>query len=258
MAAALLTGARNFRAVKSYQAADGRVLRPNIIYRSGELSRLTEMDLGIIEKLNIKLICDLRSAREQAEYVSRWPAASAHVKLDFPDRDESDAGPHKIFEQIARHPGELGGLKVMDTLYRRKPRAFAKGVSLLFETILQGDALPLLIHCHAGKDRTGFLTAMLLTAIGISKADVIDDYETTQIYFPVEQETRAIAAWAKRSFGHDIDQEAARPLVDARRDYIEAAFEEIATSWGGAEAYLRNAVGLTEAMQEQLADLLLH
>jgi protein-tyrosine phosphatase len=123
---------------------------------------------------------------------------------------------------------------------------------------LDGGALPLLVHCHAGKDRTGFLTAMLLTAIGISKTDVIHDYETTQIYFPVEQETRAITAWAKRSFGHDIDQAAARPLVDARRDYIEAAFEEIEKTWGGAQAYLHDAVGLTPAMQTQLTDLLLH
>jgi protein-tyrosine phosphatase len=256
--AGLLTGSTNFRPVKSYKAADGRTLRPNIIYRSGELSRLTEADLDIIAGLDIKLICDLRSAREQAEFISRWPATSGPVKLELPDRDDSDAGPHKIFEQISQHPGEIGGLKVMDMLYRRKPRAFAKGLNLLFTTILQGDALPLLIHCHAGKDRTGFLTAMLLTAIGISKTNVIDDYETTAIYFPVEREIRAITAWAKRSFGHDIDEAAARPLVDARRDYLEAAFEEIENGWGGADAYLRDAVGLTPTMKTQLADLLLH
>jgi protein-tyrosine phosphatase len=258
MPAALLTGAANFRAVKSYKAADGRILRPNMIYRSGELSRLTEMDLEIIAGLNIKLICDLRSSREQAEFASLWPAAPAHVKLALPTQDDSDAGPHKIFELILQHPGEAGGVKAMDMLYRRKPRAFAATLRLLFETILQGDALPLLVHCHAGKDRTGFLIAMLLTAIGISHAGVIDDYETTAIYFPVEKEARALAGWAKRSFGKEIDAASARPMVAARRDYIEAAFEEIETGWGSAEAYLRDAAGLTDTMQKQLQDLLLH
>jgi protein-tyrosine phosphatase len=253
---ALLTGSTNFRAVKSYKAADGRVLRPNMIYRSGELSRLTEADLEIIAGLNIQLICDLRSAREQAEFLSRWPEGR-HIKLDLPDRDESDAGPHKIFELILKHPGETGGLKAMDMLYRRKPRAFANSLRLLFETIAQGDALPVLIHCHAGKDRTGYLTAMLLTAIGISRHDVIEDYETTSIYFPVEKEAHALAGWAKRSFGQQIHPDSARPMVDARREYIEAAFEEIEKFWGNPEAYLRDAVGLTAAMQARLKDLLL-
>ncbi len=55
----------------------------------------------------------------------------------------------------------------MDTLYRRKPRAYAPQLSRQFSSILQGDALTVLIHCHAGKDRTGFFTAMLLAAAGI-------------------------------------------------------------------------------------------
>jgi len=256
--AALLTGSTNFRAVKPYKAADARTLRPNMIYRSGELSRLTEADLEIIAGLHIKLICDLRSSREQAEYASLWPQAPGHVKLEMPDRDESDAGPHKIFELMQQHPGESGGVRAMDMLYRRKPRAFAKGLKLLFETILQGDALPLLVHCHAGKDRTGFVIAMLLTAVGIAKSDVIDDYETTTFYFPGEAESRSLGGWAKRTFNRDLDPDSIRPMVDARREYIDAAFEEIEKGWGSAEAYLREAAGLTPAMQEQLQDLLLH
>lgn len=255
--AALLAGAGNFRAVKPYRAADGKHLKANTIYRSGELSRLTEADLAIIDSLNIRLICDLRTAREQAEYATLWPSSASPVRLDLPDRDESDAGPHKIFELILQHPGEHGGLLAMDHLYRRKPRAFAASLKLLFETILQGDAIPLLLHCHAGKDRTGFMVALLLTAIGIARADVIEDYITTAHYFPIEREARALAGWARRSFGHEIDPASARPMVDARRDYIEAAFEEITKTWGDAETYLREAASLTSPQKTQLANLLL-
>lgn len=255
--AALLAGAGNFRAVKPYRAADGRHLKPGTIYRSGELSRLTEADLAIIDSLNIRLICDLRTAREQAEYASLWPPSATPARLDLPDRDESDAGPHKIFALILQHPGEQGGLLAMDHLYRRKPRAFAASLTLLFETILQGDAIPLLLHCHAGKDRTGFMVAMLLTAIGIARDDVIEDYITTAHYFPIEREARALAGWARRSFGHEIDPASARPMVDAKRDYIEAAFAEITKTWGNTETYLRDAVGLTAPAQAKLAGLLL-
>ena len=252
----LLTGARNFRAVRAYPAANARTLRPNLIYRSGELSRLSEADLEIITRLHIRLVCDLRTGREQSEFISRWPDAPAHVKLDLPDRNESDAGPHKIFELIAKHPGAAGGLLAMDMLYRRKPKAFARSLQLLFKTILSGDHLPLLVHCHAGKDRTGFVVAMLLAAAGVSRADIIDDYVTTAHYFQAEQEALALAAWAKRSFGHHINTESARPMVDTRRDYIEAALHEIDQGWGGTDGYLRDAVGLTEHDRAAVQNLL--
>jgi protein-tyrosine phosphatase len=126
----------------------------------------------------------------------------------------------------------------------------------LFAAILGGDALPLLIHCHAGKDRTGFVMAMLLAAVGVSEADIIDDYLTTAMYFPIEREARAMAAWAKKSFGREIDSASAAPMVDARHEYIAAAFEEILAEWGGVDAYLR-AAGLTDDARRELQGLLL-
>ncbi len=254
-AASLLAGARNFRAVKPYTAANGGRLRANTLFRSGELSRLSDADLDFIAGLNIRLICDLRTTREQNEFVSRWPDGTGHRHLVLADRDESDAGPHKIFELIASHPGETGGLKAMDLLYRRKPRAFAKSLAVLFETILAGNALPLLIHCHAGKDRTGFMTAMLLAAVGVSEADIVDDYVTTAVFFHAETEARGLAGWARKSFGREIDPGSALPMVDARRAYIEAAFEEIRAGWGSVEGYLREA-GLDEAAETKLRAML--
>jgi len=254
-AVSLLAGARNFRAVKPYETASGGKLRANTLFRSGELSRLSDADLEVIAGLNIRLICDLRTAREQSEFLSRWPDGTGHRHLVLADREESDAGPHKIFELIASHPGETGGLKAMDLLYRRKPFAFAKSLAVLFETILAGDALPLLIHCHAGKDRTGFMIAMLLAAAGVSEADIVDDYVTTTVFFPPESEARALAGWARKSFGREIEPASARPMVDARREYIEAAFEEIRAGWGSVEGYWR-AAGLDDEAGKKFRALL--
>jgi protein-tyrosine phosphatase len=253
---ALLKGARNFRAVQPYKAADGRTLRAETIYRSGELSRLDEDDLAVIEALRIKLVCDLRTAREQAEFVSRWPETHSPARLDLTDRAEHDAGPHKIFELIERHPGEAGGLRAMEALYRRKPRVYLSNILSLFETIVAGDALPLLIHCHAGKDRTGFIIAMILAAVGVSHEDIIEDYVTTVKYFPVAQEARGMIAWAERTYGKPLELASAIPMVDARRDYLEAAFEEIAKGWGDFAGYFR-AAGVDDAMRARLREMLL-
>jgi protein-tyrosine phosphatase len=253
----LLGGARNFRAVKPYQAADGRRLRANTLFRSGELSRLSEEDLKILEGLNIRLVCDMRSSGERAEYVSRWPDGSLHRQLDLPDRDKSYASPDKIFKVIAGQPGEAGALQAMDLLYRRHPRAYAGNLKLLIETMLAGDALPLLVHCHAGKDRTGFIISMLLAAAGVSRADILDDYETTTRFFPVEEEVGYLIEWARRSYGVEITGMAARPMVEARRTYLEASFAELDALDGGVAGYLANAVGLSEDTLARYRDLML-
>jgi len=254
----LLAGASNFRAVQPYPATGGRRLRANTLFRSGELSRLSDADLDTIRGLDIRLVCDLRSRHEQSEFVSRWPDGTGHILLDLPDRsdrDEWSAGPEAIFQLIKSLPGQAGALRAMDMLYRRKPRAFAGHLKRLIDTIVAGGALPLLVHCHAGKDRTGFVVAMLLAAVGVSRADAIDDYMATARYFQVD--SRALAAWAKRSFGEDVDPAATEPMAEARRAFIEAAFEEIDAQWGGTDSYLRDEVGIAGADQEALRDLLL-
>jgi protein-tyrosine phosphatase len=254
----LLGGAKNFRAVEPYPGADGRHLRPNIIFRSGELSRLSEDDLRTLRSLNLRLVCDLRSGAEQAEYVSRWPDGSAHRSLDLPDREETNASPDKLFSIIKSLPGEAGGLQAMHMLYRRKPRAFAGNLKRLFAAIIAGDSLPLLVHCHAGKDRTGFMVAMLLAAAGVSRADILQDYETTARFFPVEEETAQMVAWAKRAYGHDIAHAAARPMVEARGAYLEASLAEIDLSFGGIDAYLAETVGLTASDRSHYQQLVLN
>ena len=97
---------------------------------------------------------------------------------------------------------------------------------------------------------------MLLSALGVSHEDVVEDYLTTVKYFPVEREAKAMAAWAARSFGQTIDPKSAVPMVDARREFLEAAFAEIDKGFGGVEAYL-DAAGLDEGKRERLRDLLL-
>ncbi len=135
----------------------------------------------------------------------------------------------------------------MDTLYRRKPRAYAPQLGLLLSHIAQGGALPLLVHCHAGKDRTGFFSAMLLAAAGISRDDILADYVETARFFTAETEAPQMAAWAQRSFGQTLDIATVLPLAEARPDYLLAAFAAIDDEFGGIEPYLTQEVGLSAA-----------
>jgi protein-tyrosine phosphatase len=254
---ALLGGAPNFRAVSPFRAADGRRLKPHIFYRSGELSRLSEADLSRLAELGIRLVCDLRSPAEQTRYASRWPQGSRHRHLDLPGLDDTDASPAKIFALILRDPTPHGARLAMDTLYRRKPRAYAPQLGRLFSSLLQEDALPLLIHCHAGKDRTGFFTAMLLAAAGISRDDILADYVETGRFFAAEAQAPQMVAWAQHAFGQTLDIAAVLPLAEAQPDYLRAAFAAIDDEFGGIECYLTEAVGLCAPARRAFRDLVL-
>ncbi len=253
----LLGGAKNFRAVRPYEAAGGKRLKENSIFRSGELSQLSDDDVERLRTLNIRLVCDLRSGSEQAEYMSRWPGGEAYRHLDIPERDAASGNPDKMFGLIASMPGEQGALLAMDRAYRRKPRAYAQSLNALFTDILAGNALPLLVHCHAGKDRTGFIVAILLAALGVALPDIHEDYALTSQFFEVEDEAPRMAAWAKRAFNQNITLEAARPLTEARPEYLTAALDEIDRDWGGLPRYLTEAVGLDDPALTRLQGLLL-
>lgn len=253
----LLGGAPNFRAVAPFQAADGRRLKPGIFYRSGELSRLSEADVARLAGFGIRLVCDLRSPGEQASYASRWPRESSHRHLDLPGLDGTDASPAKIFALILRDPTPHGARLAMDTLYRRKPRAYAPQLGSLFSSLLQGGALPLLIHCHAGKDRTGFFTAMLLAAAGISRDDILADYAETARFFAAEAQAPQMAAWAEHAFGQTLDIATILPLAEARPAYLQAAFAAIDDEFGGVEPYLTQAVGMSASERRAFRDLVL-
>jgi protein-tyrosine phosphatase len=117
-------------------------------------------------------------------------------------------------------------------------RTFGAAVRL----IADDEALPLLFHCTAGKDRTGWLSAIVLSALGVERDQVIADYLLTEELNAASNEF-LLTVLAKRM----IDPLAAVPLLEARREYIEAAFAEADALFGGMDGYLRQGLGLDEA-----------
>jgi protein-tyrosine phosphatase len=118
--------------------------------------------------------------------------------------------------------------------------------------IADEEALPLLFHCTAGKDRTGWLSAIVLSALGVDRDQVIADYLLTEEFNAASNEF-LVTVLAKRM----IDPLAAVPLLQARREYIEAALAEADALFGGMDGYLRQGLGLDEATLAALRSHLL-
>jgi protein-tyrosine phosphatase len=220
-----LKGGSNFRDLGGYRTADGRTVRRRAVFRSAHLGTLTDEDRAALSKLGVRTIVDCR-------------VVGAHIEPQLGDRIRSavadgTATPHFMMDLFTDH-------------YREYPRRCAPGFRTLFATLSDGTHRPLVFHCTAGKDRTGFASALLLTLLGVSWETVMEDYLRTN------------ELWTGHIGRHpelDIDTRAA--IIEARTPYLEAAFEVVRADFGSPEAFAEKALGLDAAARERLrVDLL--
>ncbi|MCX4747941.1 tyrosine-protein phosphatase [Kitasatospora sp. NBC_01287] len=273
-----LAGAVNARDLGGYRTADGRVLRSGVALRSDGLNRLVEADLPLFTALGVRHVVDLRSLDEVREAgpdrVPGLPVAEiSAVELSDRPLSVSAAGPDGITlhhlpvfaadydiyvalrDALAdRDPakqeallGEGRAAQMMIGLYRWfVTDALARE---RFATVLRllaaPDGPPVLFHCTAGKDRTGWTAALLLTALGVDQETVYEDYLLTNV------RSAAIVEHIVDSFGTRglmADPSLLLPLFRADRDYLAAAFAEVETGWGDFQAFWRDGLGLEEAV----------
>ncbi len=160
-----LSGASNLRDLGGWPSAGGRTVRFGRIYRSAALTRLEDADVAKLAGLGIRTVCDLRGHRERVAAPSRLPADATEHSL--PIEPSVGAGLRDIVAT-----GEATGENVMSVL-RQAYVAYALEWShryrCIFDLLLSDGGTPLLFHCSAGKDRTGFGAALILTALGVPR-----------------------------------------------------------------------------------------
>jgi protein-tyrosine phosphatase len=240
-----LEGAHNFRDVGGYATDDGRRVRWGLFYRSDDLSELTDADLGRLHELGIKLVCDFRSPAEKAEEPDRLPAQGPPAVAELPIFDESFS-PAAFREKITS--GSLGDTDLRRMLIegnRLFATRYAPQYAAMFERITHREQLPALVHCTAGKDRTGFAAALVLRSLGVPLETVYEDFLLTNHYTGAEIER---TLWIIRLVSlFRTDPEQVRPVLGVERAYLEAAFGAVDEHYGSFDAYRREALGVDDA-----------
>jgi len=233
-----LQGGRNFRDLGGYRTSDGRTIKWNMLFRSGSMTDLTQADFAYLEGLGIQVVVDLRDNRERVAEPVSWPGPAAPLILSnnyLLDYGASmPAGPVKTWT-----PDQARASLV--TSYQRMPAQFNGQYRRLFAQLLAGKA-PLAVNCSAGKDRTGIAAALLLTALGVPRETVIEDYlltnKTLNSNLVKTGKASADGPWK------DMPPEAFKAFIDADRAYIEAALSVVDSHKGGVAGYLHEELGL--------------
>ncbi|MGF1462536.1 MAG: tyrosine-protein phosphatase [Maricaulaceae bacterium] len=250
-----LDGVHNFRDFGGWTAAEGAFVPRGRLLRSGQLSRATPDDQRAIAALGVTLVADLRRPSERQAEPSPWSAMGApEVMVDELSGD--GLAPHMRFLMEAElTPASTRAF--MQETYARLP--FEPSHQHLFSETLRraaDDHGPLLIHCAAGKDRTGVLAAVLLTVLGVSREAIYADYVFTNEAVDLDALLPALAERVSRRRGQTLDAEAVRPMMGVEAGYLDAAFAAIDAHHGGVEGYVEHALGLDADHRKRLRDAL--
>jgi protein-tyrosine phosphatase len=241
-----LRGAPNFRDIGGYPAADGRHVRWNRVYRSSELTKLTQADAQRVAAIQFAAVIDLRSDEERKRFPSVWVLSPPDVYQSPKITLASVMQTSLVHAQTPE-----GARRDMITLYTEMPDNYRDEYSAMFRRVAAGE-LPVLVHCTAGKDRTGVAIALLLTALGVSQDVVVSDYELSEKLVPPpaapsEKAAPIGGAGQAQSLLANIPDASRRVLMRADPVYVAAALDSVTHEYGSTDGYLEHGLGLTQS-----------
>ncbi len=267
MAARSLTGAWNFRDVAESTAPYGAAVRPGRLFRSSELSRLDDGGRALLRDLGVTDVADLRSPREvQRRGPGLVPDGVDIHLLPFPDIAAVDAdadAPHEsAFRKMLseRIDGESVGAAAQRYMTEEYERfAGFKGAQRAVHRVitLLADGRPMITHCFAGKDRTGFTVALVLESVGIDRDAIMADYlRSNEAVAPLRARIlEMIESRYKDEMLPDgmsyIEARLTDEVLGVREEYLDAARKSIEERYGSLGGYLRDA-GVNESDVEKL------
>ena len=235
-----LRGASNFRDLGGYSGHGGRSLKWRHLFRADHLAALTPEDLARLGALGITRSADFRGATERAAQAYALPGVATYTLEIEPT----------LIQQALQQQGDslspAQAVRLMHDTYRSFVTDNAPRFAQLFQLLLDSDA-PLVFHCTAGKDRTGFAAALILLALGVPRAVVMQDYLlTNRLYRPPSHWGDAATTPA----GLQV-------LWRVQEDFLDAALDSVEDEYGNMAAYLERALGLNAAAQKRLSQLYL-
>jgi protein-tyrosine phosphatase len=234
-----LEGATNFRDLGGYPTTDGRTVKWGMLFRSNGLFALTDADLDYLARNKFRLVCDFRSAEEQKTAPSRLPSDDPPEVLSLSVRPVTGDQLRVLAMSEASKVADI--VAAYADVYRAYARDHHDQFGAFLARLTDAGSYPAVFHCMAGKDRTGFAAAMILTALGVSSEVVFEDYLLTNVH------------WALSArFPDEMDPEARAAFGAARTEYLEAAFDEIHGAHDSLDAYVEGALGVTETARENL------
>lgn len=246
----LLPGSPAFRDLGGMLTTDGRRLAPRRLFRADALNSPDIDRDRLLPELGLRLVCDLRNAeeRELARCLHWLDPAPRSLHVELSANLAVPAAP--LVRRMIAAPDPEAALALMRLTYASMPRAASSRLHVLFEALAGGE-WPAVIHCTAGKDRTGFTVAVLLAALGVDRDAIYADYLLGSRRDPLQVDSPS-SRFLARLLGRDLVPDEARFMNGVRGEFLDASLEAIEREWGSMRSYLHQGLGLDEARLTRL------
>lgn len=239
---------QNLRDVGGYPATGGKQVRWDRVFRSGQLGKVDEWDSLRLANLGIRTVIDLRMPEEVAQAPTEHLGDMRVVHAPIAIGKIHDA-PKRVIEGRMR---KGDALVYMQDEYLQFVTDNSRSLAQALRPFLEERNYPILISCSYGKDRTGFLVAMLLTALGVSYDSVVEDYLMSNRYIDISRLENEVSHLSSDA------QESITVFLTANEELLDLAFHKIRKEYGSVERYLEKELELTDKKREKLKELLLY
>ena len=244
-------GIENFRDFGGYATASGQRLQNGRLFRSANHAYATDEDLAKLRDLGVSVIVDLRRRREREREPSRrWEGFAGQVIENDIDGTYADWA-----EALTTAERIDAGWFYEDSLgyYHRAPHE-PRHVDLFrryFQTLAEADGA-LVVHCAAGKDRTGMICALTHHIAGVHRDDTMADYLATNDEARMAKKIGFLGPWITELTGRVLDDAALRQAVSVNEAFLAEAFKVMEDQHGGVDAYLEQVLGVDAALRARI------
>lgn len=245
----------NFRDVGGHATLDGRRMRASVVYRGGHLAGLTRQDAKALEALPIRTVVDFRTHVDISEDGGSGNLKSAR-RVNFPMGDPASGGEIRALfagrdaPALERHLGDGQAEAIMIGAAEGLVLNEREGYAGMLRTLVGPEATPALVHCSAGKDRTGWAASLLLLVAGVPEETVVAHYAESDHHRAEEN-----ASILGRLYD-GVDPEWIRPFLECRPVYARASLRVLRERFGDVENYAVEGLGLSREEFEQLRERL--
>lgn len=245
-------GIHNFRDYGGWLTEDGRQVRRGVLFRSGQHVGATAADLALIAALDIHTVIDLRGTSERERNPCRRVEGFAGEVIYY-DGETSSSPPHMDIDPDVTTA--LFARERMLSVYARMPQnpamqqMFARYLRILAER--EGASL---VHCFAGKDRTGIAATLLLHVLGVGERDQMTEFVRTNAAPTLAVLHAQSVPGIEARFGRKLDQEALRVLLEVEEDYLHRFRETVVAMDGSLDAWLASRIGVDDGLRERLRE----
>lgn len=259
-----LEGGRNFRDLGGYPTKDGKTVKWGHAFRSGVMHELTDADYDYLSGIGVKVICDFRESDERLREPTDWRAGAAEY-LTFADPEETDPAENPMFAALLSPDSTADDVAAgMAQGYVDIAKGEVEGYTKMFDRLAAGH-IPLAFNCSAGKDRAGTAAALLLTALGVPRAIVVEDYSLSDDYVDymaefLNDEARAEAMADPENpyaFLFQLPPEKVAPLLASHPMYIEATFNALDEEYGSVMSFIQSELDVTDTELASIRSALL-